>query len=126
MLYETLAQPTIFFCICLGGFFSGIIFDLKTILTTFFKKNRFFCHFFMFLASFFVIFLFFVLNLKLNFGEFRLYTVFTFLLAFCIERFFVSNFVAKPVAKCYNIIKGKINERRTARAKKNQTENCQN
>lgn len=118
MLYEALNQPQIFLYMCLGGFFTAFIFDIKSILMYFFKKNHFFSHFFDFFACFFVFFSFFYINLLTNYGELRLFTVTTFFLSFFIQRFFVKNFVANPTLKCYNILKGKLYERRIVKSKR--------
>ena len=123
MLYEALSQPMIFLWLALGGFASGFLFDLKAIFLSFFKKNGVFSQILLFFSVFLTLFLCFFINLKTNYGEFRLFPIFSFALAFGIERFFAQNFLAKPIAKCYNKIKGKINEKRTKNAK-NQTENA--
>lgn len=112
MLYETLAQPSIFLIMCAGGFAAGFLFDIKNIaLFAFFQKNsifsRIFAHFLMFFACFVAFCVFFILNLRTNFGQIRGFGVLAFLLAFGLERFFMKNFVAIPAAKCYNKLKAK-------------------
>ena len=124
MLYEALSQPMIFLWLAIGGFVSGFLFDLKNILAAFFK-NKFFSQILIFFAVLSAFSLCFLLNLKTNYGELRIFPIFAFALALGIERFFAQNFLAKPSIKCYNKLKEKLNERR-ARKTKNQTENAQN
>ena len=123
MLFETLSQPHIFLWLFVGGFVCGFLFDLKSLLVKKFKKNRFFEQILMFFASIFtflnilfyleiILFVFFVLNLKLNYGQFRAFCIFSFFLSFCFERTLSKNFLAKPLTKCYNKIKGKRNEKK--------------
>lgn len=110
MLYETLSQSSIFLYLTLGGFFSGFFLDIKNILHLIFKKNKIFSHIFDFFAVIFVLFLFYLINLKINYGEIRLFSIISFFLSLLIERFFSINILAKPIVKCYNKIKGKRNE----------------
>ena len=112
MLYETLSQPKIFAIIVLTGFLSGFLFDFKQILLSIFKKNKILNHFLSFWALFFVFFAFFLTNLKTNYGEIRFFLIFSFYLSFSIQRFISQNFLAKPIAKCYNKYKEKINGKR--------------
>lgn len=112
MLYETLSQPKIFAVIVFAGFLSGFLFDFKHILFLFFKKNKFLNQFLSFFSLFSVFFIFFVTNLKINFGEIRFFIIFGFALSFAIQRFISQNFLAKPIAKCYNKHKDKKHGKR--------------
>ena len=125
MLYEALSQPMIFVWMAVGGFFSGFLFDVKNILLAFFHKNKVLSQILLFFAAFLALFLCFFFNLKTNYGEFRIFPILGFGLAFVIERYFVQNFLAKPAAKCYTIFKGKFDEKRSRKAK-NQVENSPN
>ena len=125
MLYEALSQPAVFLWLTLGGFAGGFVFDLKNIFLSFFHKNKVLAQILLFFSTFLAFLLCFFLNLKTNYGEFRIFPIFAFSLAFAIERFFAQNFLAKPFAKCYNKIKGKFDERR-ARKAKNQAESASN
>ncbi len=103
MLYESLSQPRIFFLVVLFGFLSGIIFDFKKIVKNIIK-NQFFEYFLTFFCVFSVIFIFFIINLKFNYGEFRFYTLSTFFLSLGIERLFIGNLLEKSLLICYNKI----------------------
>lgn len=111
MLYETSKQILTFCFISLGGFLCGFLFDLKQIFLFKIKKKRILAHFFDFFCIFLTFFACFLLNLKFNFGEIRFFCILGFSLSFVIERFFSQNFLAKPIAKCYNIIKERKNEK---------------
>ena len=109
MLYETLNQLPIFLCLFAGGFCSGLFFDFRDIFCTFLKKNKFFYHFFTFLATFFTLFVAFFINLRVNYGQPRAFCIFAFLISFCLERFISKNFLANIFVRCYNKIKVKRN-----------------
>lgn len=112
MLYEALSQPVIFFAMSIGGFLSGFFFDLINLLSLFFKKNKILSQIMLFFACFSLFSVFFLLNLKMNYGEFRFFSIFAFFLSFVLQRFLIKNFVANPVRKCYNKLKEKHNERK--------------
>lgn len=114
MLYETLSQPFILLILSSVGLFSGIIFDLKNILFYLFKKNKIINQILLFFSIFILFLIFYLINLIINYGEIRFFSIFIFFLAFSIERFFVKNFLANRIAKCYNNSK----EKRDARRKK--------
>ncbi len=118
MLYETLSQPLIFLFMIIGGILSGFLFDLKNIVLYFFNKNKFICHFLMFFSCFSAFFIFFLINLKVNYGEFRFFIIATFALTFSLERFIIKNFVENRIEKCYNRFKEKHNARRNKRNQK--------
>lgn len=117
MLYETLAQPKIVFIFILIGFFCGFLFDIKNIFLSFFKKRIIINHFFTFFCVFLLFFIFFITNLKLNYGQLRFFIFATFMLAFFIQRFLITNFVAKDIIKCYNYCKDKCNAKKRQRQK---------
>lgn len=113
MLYEAQAQPVIFLYMVIAGFFTALVWDILCLSFRFKNKilkqlKDFFCIFLVFFAYFFT-------NLKINYGEFRIFSIITFFLAFFIERFFAQNFLAKPLAKCYNYFKGKRDGRKKSK-----------
>lgn len=101
MLYETLSQPQIFLFVVLFGFINGIIFDIFKIFKNCIK-NRFFINFLTFFNVFLVILIYFFVNLKFNYGEFRFYILLSFFLSLFIERLFIGNLLGKFLEKCYN------------------------
>lgn len=112
MLYEALTQPTIFIVLSLGGFLSGFFFDVKNVLSYCCKNNRFFTQILLFLSTLLTFLIYFFLNLRMNYGEFRIFPIFAFVLSFCIQRFLINNFLANPIVKCYNKHKDKKHERK--------------
>lgn len=112
MLFEALSQPMIFFWLSFGGFFAGFLFDIKNILNFSFKKNKIIDQILLFFSVFGTLFLCFFLNLIFNYGQFRFFSIFAFILSFSLQRFISANFVANPIIKCYNKIKARRNERK--------------
>ena len=107
MLYETLSQPQIVLFVVLFGFLSGIIFDLQKL----FKKsikNRFFDFFSSFFCVFLTILIYFFVNLKLNYGEFRFYILLMFFLSLAFERLFIGNLLENLLRKWYNKLTEKM------------------
>jgi len=112
MLYETLSQPFILLILSGIGLFSGFIFDLKNIFNFLFKKNKIINQILLFFSVLLLFIIFYFTNLKINYGEIRFFSIFIFFLAFSIQRFFVQNFLANKIVKCYNNSKEKRNARR--------------
>ena len=107
MLYETLSQPQIVLFVVLFGFLSGIIFDLQKL----FKKsikNRFFDYFSSFFCVFLTILIYFFVNLKINYGEFRFYILLMFFLSLAFERLFIGNLLENLLRKWYNKLTEKM------------------
>ncbi len=121
MLYESLSQPTIFLLISLAGFASGFIFDFKTLLLNCFKENKYLNQISAFFACFLTLSIFFIVNLKINYGQFRLFIVISFLISFYTQRFIMNNFVANTLQKCYNKLKEKYYGRKNARRNRKNT-----
>ena len=107
MLYETLSQFNIFITMFLCGFLSGFILNFKNFFLKLFKNNKILNHIFMFLTIILMFFCYFFANLFINYGQIRLFSVTTFLLAILLQNIIMNNFVAKIILKCYN----KRNER---------------
>lgn len=112
MLYETLSQLNTFLCICLVGFLCGFLFDFKNLILLNFKKKKYLNVIFSFFATFFTLFLCFFANLILNFGQVRFFVLLGFVISFCIQRYFITNFVADFCRKCYYKYKEKRDEKR--------------
>lgn len=118
MLYETQNQPFVFLMIVLFGFLSGFLFDFLNISKIILKK-QFIINFLTLFMVFSAIFIYFFINLKFNYGEFRFYTIFSFFLSFFIQRLTLSNFVASRFELCYNKhIKKKTERKNETKLKK--------
>lgn len=116
MLFEAQTQPTVFLWLTLGGLFCGFLLSFETLFQKNTKKMRFFQVFFDLFATFFSFFIWFLLNLKFNYGQIRFFSILTFLCAFIIGLCLSKKIIAKTLMKCYN----KINEKRKNRKKTNQ------
>jgi len=112
MLFQTLSQPFAFLSLSVVGFLSGFLIDLKNICRKILKNNKIITIFLDFFVFFLIFLIYFIFNLKINFGEFRIFSILSFFLSFFIQRSLVINFVAKPVVKCYNKMKEKCNAKR--------------
>lgn len=111
MLYETLSQPKVFFIIISFGFLFGLFCEIFTFIFKNYIKNNIFCHFFQFFLVFLLILNYFFINLFFNYGEYRTFSALSYLSSFLIERFLFRYFLAIPISKCYNKIKGKYYEK---------------
>ena len=104
MLYPTLNQPLIILFVFLAGLFSGTFFDLARILTLLFGKSKIFKHINEFFATILSCLSLFFVNLRWNYGQFRVYVLLVFLTSFALERIFVSFLWTKLLKKWYNSI----------------------
>ncbi len=104
MLYPTINQPLIFLALFVGGIVGGLIFDVFKILTTLSGNDKFSQHFFDFIATILAFCLLFLINLWLNFGQFRLYVPAVYLASFALERFISKFLWTKLVEKWYTSI----------------------
>ena len=112
MLYPTLSQPIVFLVILCAGIIGGIIFDIFKILTFLSGNDKYSKIFFDFLATIFSFGILFVINLQINYGQFRIFIIITFLFALILERFLSKILWTKCIKKWYNSFKEKKNARR--------------
>ena len=103
MLYPTVNQPLIFVAMLVGGLIGGLIFDIFKVLTTLSGGDNFSRHLFDFLATIFTCSLLYLINLWLNYGQFRVYVLAVFLAGFAFERFLSKFLWTKLVEKWYTI-----------------------
>lgn len=108
MLYPSLNQPFVIACTFCIGVLSGLIFDGMGLLAKICKKIKFANIFFDFLAVIFSFFLLIIVNLKINYGQFRFYVLIVFFTAFFLERA-LSNLLTKKLF--YTIVNKKIKEK---------------
>ncbi len=103
MLYPTVNQPLILLALLAGGLVGGLIFDFFKILATLSGGDKYSCHLFDFLAGIFTFVLLYLINLWLNYGQFRVYVVAVFLVSFAFERFLSKFLWTKLLEKWYTI-----------------------
>lgn len=85
MLYPTLNQPLVMLVMFFVGFASGFLFDFAFLLKKSLKLKATNI-FFDFLACIFSFVIFFVTNLYINYGQFRIYVVVIFIIACLLQR----------------------------------------
>ena len=86
MLYPTLNQPIVMLVMFFVGFASGFLFDFAFLLKKSLKDLKATNIFFDFLACIFSFVIFFVTNLYINYGQFRIYVVVVFIFACLLQR----------------------------------------
>lgn len=111
MLYETLAQPMILFFVVVVGFLCGIVFDVRKFLFNLCEKNRWAGLVLDFVATIFVGAIFFLLILKINYGEIRLWQILFFVASLVLERVTIGKLVAKWLSLCYNFFSKKFKKK---------------
>ena len=102
MLYPTLNQPIVMLVMFFVGFASGFLFDFAFLLKKSLKDLKATNIFFDFLACIFSFVIFFVTNLSINYGQFRIYVVVIFIIACLLQRVLsnqIMQFFKKIVAK---------------------------
>ena len=104
MLYPTLNQPLIVLWLLLAGFFGGLIFDLFRFVAMLSGNDKYSKYIFDFFATICVFGLLVLVNLKLNYGQFRLYVPFVFMITFTFERIIIKILWTKLLQKWYSNI----------------------
>lgn len=104
MLYPTLNQPLTILAMFVVGLASGIIVDIGRLLASLIGWQKFSRHFFDFLAVIFSCALLLFVNLKVNYGQFRLYIILIFSLSLILERFLSKILWTFIASKCYTSI----------------------
>lgn len=112
MLYETLAQPMILFFVVVVGFLCGVVFDIRKFLAKYLCENNKWANLVLdFLATLVVGAIFFLLILKINYGEIRLWQILFFVASLMLERVSVGKLVAKGLSLCYNFFSKKFKKK---------------
>lgn len=119
MLYESLSQPLIILCVLSVGIAAGMIFDVGEFANYFFNKNKVSKQILLIICTIISALLLYFVNLKVNFGRFRIYILLLFASSFIFERFTIGKLWTKLLQKCYNMLvklknwlNGKINGRK--------------
>lgn len=116
MLYETLSQPLVFVCIFAVGLISGFMFDLSHLFCALCNKNKILHQILYFICTILSAFCLFMVNLKVNYGRFRIFILATFFFGLLLERITIGKLWTKLVQKCYN-----INQRRKQKDEQGET-----
>jgi len=111
VLYETLNQPRLFVIFICFGIICGLIFDIGNFIKFLCANKKFACVFIDLIQTSLSLGIIFYVNLKYNYGLFRLYPYIIYGVAFAIERFTLGKVIAKIYLVCYNFfvkIKNKL------------------
>ncbi len=114
MLYPTVNQPIVIIAMFFTGLACGLIFEIFRFLTFLSGNDKISKNFFDFLAVIFLFALFFIVNLAVNYGQFRVYVILIFLIGFAVEEIILKILWTKIIEKCYTRIVTKV---RTSKAK---------
>lgn len=101
VLFETLSQPLIFLVIFSTGVGSGLVYDLRNYINFLCAKNKVIAVILDILATLIACSILFLVNLKINFGQFRFYIPLAFFSGLILERYTLGLFVAKICSWCY-------------------------
>ena len=102
MLYPTANQSLMIFLVFISGVISGVLFDLAKMLTFLSGKDKASKNIFEFFATILSFAILFTINLKFNYGQFRLYVIAIFLASLFVEQFLFKVLWTKVIKKCYN------------------------
>ena len=97
---------------------SGLFYDLSNLLATLFNKNKIIKQIFYFFSTFLSLFILFLTNLAINFGQFRFFVIASFLLGLYIERKFISKPITNLINKILTNLKAKHNKRKLLKLEK--------
>lgn len=113
MLYPTLSQPLVFLYMFIAGIIGGIVYGFVIALSKIIKTNRVLKQILIFFATAACSVLFWIVNLEINYGQFRIYTLLTYACAIVLERITVGKGFAILLQRCYNIINGRKQKKKT-------------
>lgn len=102
MLFSTSSQALVFISLFASAFLCGIVFDAGDIFVFLCGKNKFARFIIDLILTLFACFVLFIVILKYNYGELRLWCILSFILGFFIERISISKLIAKSEMWCYN------------------------
>lgn len=107
MLYPTLSQPLVFLCLFLSGLIGGLFFELAIIFSKISRNGKLTKQIFLFVSTLSCSILFYSVNLLVNYGVFRVYTLIAFVGAIILEHLILGKFFAILSQRCYNMINGR-------------------
>lgn len=104
MLYETLTQPYLLLIFLLAGILGGLVFDIGNFIKFLCSNKKAPSIFIDFIQTIICCLILFFVNLKYNYGLFRLFPIIIFLIFFTLERFTLGKIIAKFYNLCYNLL----------------------
>lgn len=123
MLFSTSGQFSIFIYILFCSFCCGFLFDISALLTIFCNKNKIAKNIFNFVSMSLTLFIFYRLNIVINYGEIRWFCILALLLGLVVQRITIGKIIAKFYNWWYIIFekfKTKINKSLTKIKGKNE------
>lgn len=102
MLNETLNQPHLLLIFLVVGLVGGIVFDIGNFIKFLFSNKKVPSVILDIIQTALCMALIYVVNIKFNYGELRLFPFVCFLMAFSLERFTIGKLIAKIYLSCYN------------------------
>ena len=112
MLYPTLLQPLVILMVFFTGLFSGVVFNLSKVLAFLSGSDKVSKGIFDFIATISSFAVLYFVNLKFNYGQFRLYVLVVFVLSLIFEQFLSQVLWTKAISKCYNKLVWKLKNKR--------------
>ena len=107
MLYSTLNQAVVFIVLFIAGSISFLPYLTLKIIKNNIAKQLFYI--------FFIVFCFFsfeIVNLVINYGQFRLFSALSFLLGITVSNYLIRFLWTKFNKKCYNLKHGRKKEKK--------------
>lgn len=102
MLNQTLNQPHLLLIFVLLGIIGGVVFDIGNFIKFLFSNKKVASAVLDVIQTAICLLLIYIVNVKFNFGEIRLFPFVCFLCSFSLERFTVGKLIAKIYLSCYN------------------------
>lgn len=107
MLYPTANQSLLLLVVALIGFGCGFVYNLATLCTYLCAKKVFAKQLFFFFATIFSFFIYFLTNLHLNYGLFRIFPIIEFLTFLILEIFTLGKLWTKWLDAWYDKVMAK-------------------
>lgn len=112
MLYPSLSQPSVFFCLFAAGFACGFLFCIAKVVYSILKQKAFALHVGNFLSVIASAAVFYFVNLTVNYGQVRLFVLFAFVAGVCLQCFVISKVFGVLFKKWYNKFHGRAKEQK--------------
>ena len=102
ILFETLNQPYVLLWLMVGGYLSGLFFDLNYLITFLCNNNKIVKNILDTLSTVASFVMLYFINLSTNYGQFRVYVIAMFVFSLLLERITLGKIIAKTKNACYN------------------------
>jgi len=120
VLYETISHPYLLLIFCIAGLIAGFVFDVGNFIKFLFANKKVTNFIFDILETIFAFVIFYIFNLKFNYGCVRFFPILIFFVVFSVERFTFGKIIAKIYLTCYNWL-NKVNKKIWSKFKSGKT-----